>query len=518
MPSAKLADNDLECVKRLLERYSDRVVVEMTEQSEMGDGEFGEIKEMYNSLNVKTAIDDYGTGYSNVQNLLRYMPDYVKIDRSLLSDIQNNRKKRYFVREIIDFCHENGILALAEGVETTEELQTVILLGADLVQGYYTSRPSAAVPEAIPYEIRQEIKLYRQEREDGRKQRIYKAEKSERVLLDRLEKEEYKCVLVSKSENGEVTIAGSPGFDTEIHIDIANDFKGSVILSDASLSNVKNRPCINVGENCDVVLVLKGSNQLRNGGIKIPESSRLHVCGDGGLSIFIDGAGYYAIGNDSLSRHGELVFEQGVSIESHAASGIGIGSGLGGKIRILRGQFFLKITGYLGVGIGAFDEEADVEIFAGDITVKMSSQNGVAIGSYEKSSRVIIQHSAVKLHISGTENVGIGTLKGEKCEVLITEASSMFNISSDRCSAVAALDGLSEINVSKAGMHIVSKGDHALALGGYGGNIRAVITNSDSSIELITKAETVNCTDKGKIEISGGRAVFNVNGNEVRNE
>ena len=205
------------------------------------------IKEMYSSMNIRTAIDDYGTGYSNVQNLLRYMPDYVKIDRSLISDILNNRKKRYFVREIIDFCHDNGILALAEGVETAEELQTVIHLGADLVQGFYTARPSAAAAEIIPHEIRREIKLYRQEREDGRKLRIYNAVKSERVLLDRLEKDGYRCILVGKDGGGVVTAASSSGLDTKIHIDVVNDFKGSIILDNAVLSNEKNRPCINIG-------------------------------------------------------------------------------------------------------------------------------------------------------------------------------------------------------------------------------------------------------------------------------
>lgn len=144
----------------LLERHSDTAVVEMTEYAEMSDSEIGRIRDMYRHMGVQTALDDYGTGYSNVQNMLRYMPDYVKIDRSLISEIQNNREKRHFVREIIGFCHENGIMALAEGGETSEELQTVIRLGAGLVQGYYTARPAAEVIDSIPSEVRQEIRHY----------------------------------------------------------------------------------------------------------------------------------------------------------------------------------------------------------------------------------------------------------------------------------------------------------------------------------------------------------------------
>ena len=107
IPRTRLDKENFERIKYFLEKHSGSVVVEMTEQSEMVDGEFCEIREMYDRLNVKVAIDDYGTGYSNVHNLLSYMPDYVKIDRSLLSDIHNNSKKRYFVREIVDFCHDN---------------------------------------------------------------------------------------------------------------------------------------------------------------------------------------------------------------------------------------------------------------------------------------------------------------------------------------------------------------------------------------------------------------------------
>ncbi len=517
IPRARLEADDFERAKAIFERHSGSVVVEMTEQSEMGDGEFGEIKEMYSQLNVKLAIDDYGTGYSNVHNLLRYMPDYVKIDRSLLNDIQNNSKKRYFVREIIDFCHDNGILALAEGVETSEELHTVIQLGVDLIQGYYTARPSAVIAESIPYEIKQEIQLYRQEREDGKRLKIYTAGKSERVQLDRLEKDGYRCVLVGREGSGDVTVACSPGNDTKIHIDVASGFSGCIILEDAMLFNEKSRPCINIGESCEVKLILNGTNRLKNGGIKVPESSKLIVSGEGRLSIFIDGSGYYAIGNDGDSRHGELVFEQGVSIESHAAAGVCIGSGLGGKISILRGQFMLNATGYIVVGIGAFDADTDLELFACDITVELSSEFGAAIGSLEGSCGVSIHHSAIKLYLSGNDIVGIGTVNGEKCEAVICEASAKFNIIANRCAAIAALSGDTRFKLDKASMHMVIRGDNALAIGGSG-NTKIALINSDSSVDLITKLDFMNCVNKENVEIEGGRARVVVNDEEIRSE
>lgn len=514
-PETVLSDEDFERAMELLKRNLGTVVVEMTEQSQLDDERLAEINDLYRQAGVEIAIDDYGTGYSNVHNLLRYMPEYVKIDRSLISEIHDNKKKRHFVREIIEFCHDNNISALAEGVETAEELRAVILLGVDLVQGYYTSRPSAEILDTIPYEIKQEIKLYRQEREEGKKLHVYTAGPSERVLLDRLVKEGYHCILIGKNGSGDVTVTSSPGLEAEMHIEVAKDFKGSVTIENTSMSNPNERlPCINIGENCDVILNLSGINYLKNG-IKVPESSKLTVKGDGQLRISIKGTGFYAIGNDEESRHGELVFETGIMVENNSASGVCIGSGLGGKIRIIRGQFILNMSGYMGVGIGALNADTELELFACDITTDNTLQMGVAIGSLNGSCTAGIAHSSVKIYLSGNDVVGIGTLNGSKNRIDICEASVIFDIVADRCSAIAALEGETALDVSKTCMHITSKGDYALAIGGYTSNTELKLSNSDSSINLITKADYKNYVTRERMDISGGRTRISVNQEEI---
>ena len=118
------------------------------------------MKKTYEKMGIKTAVDDYGTGYSNVSNLLRYEPDYVKIDRALLSGIEDSPQKQHFVRDIIEFSHDNGIKALAEGVESEEELRIVIQLGADLVQGYFTARPEKEMIQSIDSRIADSIRKH----------------------------------------------------------------------------------------------------------------------------------------------------------------------------------------------------------------------------------------------------------------------------------------------------------------------------------------------------------------------
>lgn len=158
IPGYMLKDEDLRMVEEFVDAHPGSIVVELTENSEMSDDDLKLMKQTYARIGIDTAVDDYGTGYSNVSNLLRYIPDYVKIDRELLSGIEDSPQKQHFVRDIIEFAHDNGIKALAEGVETSEELKTVIMLGTDLIQGYYTARPEKEMVQTISSIVVDEIK------------------------------------------------------------------------------------------------------------------------------------------------------------------------------------------------------------------------------------------------------------------------------------------------------------------------------------------------------------------------
>ena len=515
IPTASIHETCWEEINILLTKHSSAVVVEMTEQSELDDDELENIKAIYKNLNVRLAIDDYGTGYSNVQNLLRYVPDIVKIDRSLISEIHNDRKKRHFVKEIVEFCHDNGIKALAEGVETSEELRAVILIGVDLIQGYYTSKPSADIIESIPSEIKREIEQYYTEKEDGKRLHTYKAEKSERISIPRLVKEGYEQLKIGANGSGDVTISSDYGSSFNFRISIADGYSGCITIQNTEISDNKFRPCIDIGENCDVTLFANGQNHLRGGGIRVPESSRLVVNGDGRLTITVTGDSFYAIGNDIDSRHGDLIFEYGVNINNHSALGVGIGSGLGGKIAISRGQFTFNVSGYQGVGMGSLTGNSTVDIFAADVTMDISSQSSVAIGSVEGNFKGSIIHSSIKAFMSGSNVVGIGTLSGNLAEVSVSESTLIIDASADICSAIAALKGNTDFEISKASLHITASGDNALGVGGANGKTRLSIINSDSIVNLTTQLNYLDYVKREDVNISGGRARFSVNGETI---
>lgn len=161
LPGVALEDSDEKLFASRLMNNDGRFVIEFTEESELDDNQLTNLKTKIDTYGCSIAVDDYGSGFSNANNLLRYMPQYVKIDRMLISKIQKNPQKQHLVKSIVEFAHNNGILALAEGVETAEELSECLRIGVDLIQGYYTGRPQREPLQNIAPEIKEQIRNFR---------------------------------------------------------------------------------------------------------------------------------------------------------------------------------------------------------------------------------------------------------------------------------------------------------------------------------------------------------------------
>jgi EAL domain-containing protein (putative c-di-GMP-specific phosphodiesterase class I) len=100
-------------------------------------------------LGVKLAIDDFGSGYSSLSYLNDLPVDVLKIDRSLVTGMGNDPAKTEIVSAAISVAHALGLQAVAEGVETSGDLEELRRLGCDFGQGYYWSKPVPANAAAI---------------------------------------------------------------------------------------------------------------------------------------------------------------------------------------------------------------------------------------------------------------------------------------------------------------------------------------------------------------------------------
>jgi len=91
---------------------------------------------------AKIAIDDFGSGYSNFSYLTKMSPDYIKIDGSLIQDIDVDKNALLVVRTIVEFAKQLGVKTIAEYVHTSTIMDKVKELGIDYSQGFYIDEPS----------------------------------------------------------------------------------------------------------------------------------------------------------------------------------------------------------------------------------------------------------------------------------------------------------------------------------------------------------------------------------------
>jgi EAL domain-containing protein (putative c-di-GMP-specific phosphodiesterase class I) len=99
------------------------------------------ILEKLKSLGLRTSIDDFGTGYSSMAYLKRFPVDQLKIDREFICELPNDSDDAILTATMIKLANSLGMEALAEGVETKEQVEFLRDHGCRYVQGYYYSKP-----------------------------------------------------------------------------------------------------------------------------------------------------------------------------------------------------------------------------------------------------------------------------------------------------------------------------------------------------------------------------------------
>jgi EAL domain-containing protein (putative c-di-GMP-specific phosphodiesterase class I) len=93
---------------------------------------------------VRVAVDDFGTGYSSLAYLERLPVDEVKLDRGFITGLPEDAAHGAIVRCVIELAHALGLVVVAEGVETAEQLSELERLSCDVAQGFLLGRPVPA--------------------------------------------------------------------------------------------------------------------------------------------------------------------------------------------------------------------------------------------------------------------------------------------------------------------------------------------------------------------------------------
>ena len=136
------------CIRTTLEaakKYDfpiENILFEFTEVEKIEDASHVKrIVEYYQSLGFRTAIDDFGAGYSGLNLLADFQTDIIKLDMALIRNVHSNTARQSIVRRCLEMFDDLDVIALAEGIETYEEYVWLKNAGIELMQGYLFAKP-----------------------------------------------------------------------------------------------------------------------------------------------------------------------------------------------------------------------------------------------------------------------------------------------------------------------------------------------------------------------------------------
>jgi len=177
--------------KKLIEKFNlneEMLCFEISEQHAISNHSiFENVIRHYKNEFYGIAVDDFGVGVSGLQMFYNSTPDFVKIDRFFIDQIDKDIKKRLFVQSIVQLSTQLGVTVIAEGIETKEELLVCKEIGCHLAQGYFIQKPQLDVDQIV--EVYSEIAEIECSRTHKNKMQIEKyIEKIEPVVVtDKME-------------------------------------------------------------------------------------------------------------------------------------------------------------------------------------------------------------------------------------------------------------------------------------------------------------------------------------------
>lgn len=502
IPSDILTDEDFNELYLTYGELLEKTVIEIVEESSATTKKIEILKKRCGLSHAQLAIDDYGAGYSNSSNLLRYSPDYIKIDRSLISDIHNDLKKQQLVTQIIEFCHDNKLKSIAECVETVQELKTVIRLGVDLVQGYYISKPKPLFLNNISAEVKDIIiKTNLESRPDGVK-KIYNAQHDTEIDLLKLALEKYTDIHIYQSK---LTITGDPEKQIKMNISVMDNHSCDLTLKNVNIISGNSKPTISVGEYARLCVNVVKTNKLGYSGIYVPMGSQFELTGKGSLIIDCQASKGIGIGNDYDHGYGDITVDMTGTLEiiSNGLETLCIGGGYNddSEINLISGKIRICMYSHNGLAIGSFNGDSNVNISEKcDINITCSGIRIAGIGSFRGICSVT-SSADISVSCTGAQAVGIGSLEDGDGSVVIKSGKISMKMRSANHSCIGTIQGNVNTKIKNAKIIIDSEGDEVTGLGAVQGAGNVIISDSEITMKILAGSPKDIGTESNELQI-----------------
>lgn len=508
IPNHFISAAECEELNEKYQKYMDHIVFEVTEQDSSTDEEmqalrrfFGEDKE------VRIAIDDFGTGHSNIVNLLRYEPQIIKIDHYLISGIDTDLNKQMFVKNTIEFAGMNQIKVLAEGVETAEELRTVIGFGVDLIQGFYTGRPAAEPVDAIEERVRNEIiqenldlSMYNND-----KTKIYTVRDGEELHLIDLALQKYTYIQIS---SGEVKLIGKKDSTVSMVLRIADNADVKLQFIETNLTGT-DAPAVQLGKGSSVEIVLNGYNSINKNGIYVPSNAKLRITGTGNLLVNSNDSYCVGIGSRCDEPYGEIVLESTgrIKVISSGDKIVGIGGGYGtSPIVILSGHIEIAGAGVTVLGIGSALGEAYIRIRNAEVNVKESGNEAVGIGTAKGKLR-LLSEGRLTITTDGERAVALGSVMGNDCNIKLERGSVNATMHCDVGAVIGTYAGNMMLTSNNCDVTVYGEGSQATGIGSSMGKCSTEITGGIVDVKVLSGGGQPFGNEEDEIVITGGNVI-----------
>ena len=515
IPGSFLNDEDLALLKEKYGKYMQNFVFEITEQDTVSDEELSAIRDIgkvagSDPASGQIAVDDYGTGHSNIVNLLRYAPHVIKIDRFLISNIQNDPNKQMFVKSTIEFAKMNNIKVLAEGVETYDEMRTVIEFGVDLIQGYYTARPAEEPIREIPEKIRNEIigenLLLTKYTSDLL---VYVPQENDVIDLYELALGRYGHTVIN---GGSYTFRAPEGqiFDTDIIVEPGCN--AEITLDNVSIKSVDG-PAIKLGSESSLVLRLVGKNRIEKNGILVPENASLKIVGDGSLDLVIKSHNSIGIGNTiNNGQVGAVTFAHTgeINIEMQVDVGICIGGALTSENTAFifeSGKVNAVVQCVNSIGVGFFKGAADFTILPdAELTIKSSGRKAVALGAFDGNVN-ITSSGILNLTSDGDCCTALGTVAGQKSVINLGGGKVRAVVHSSKATCIGSVVGNADVNITGGHITAYGEGDSICGYGSIDGLGSTCISGGSVNVKILSGCVLQFGGDKCTTVITGGNVL-----------
>lgn len=350
-------------------------------------------------------------------------------------------------------------------------MKTLIRMGVDLLQGYYTARPKPFLLEEISKEVRDNIINTNLEATIGQK-KVYSAHNDEELDLVDLALQHYTDIHIYRHQ---LTIIGDPEKTVPMHIAVMENHSCELTLRNVNMI-CREKPTISVGSYAQLTLIAQGQNTLNFTGIHVPLGAFFRLLGDGDLRIDCSTKFGYGIGADCDSSYGCITLESTGLVDIICNSDRGI-----------------------GIGGGSNPDDSEICLESGDVHINVGSPNSLGIGSVEGNALIYANPGCrIELDVNGISSVGVGSLSGDthvKCS-----SELHFNGAGNRVVGIGVLNkGEGDIQISDAELSFFIRTNFGACIGAMGGNID--VTAERCKIEV--NAEGGEITGIGDAKGSG---------------